>query len=405
MPKKNLTVRGVARLKPGPRIEIWDTREPGLYVRIGARKIVYGVRCNVGAQRIRATIGPTDEWTLDAARTKAREIREAAEGSTNRPVEIHTFEDLAEQYLERHARKLKRTAGEDERMIRVEMIPAFGSKPIERVEKRDVIKVVEGIANRKAPYMSNRVRSVAIGIFNWAETMDLCHSNPCSKLRKFGKEEARLRVLSDAEVRSIWAVVDDHDSPLAAAVKLMLLTGQRRNEVCGMRWAEIDMDAAMWNLPPDRVKNAQAHKVPLAPSVLDLLERIRDRQIEDERQRAKRTRQEPREHVFVFPNSRNWLKPVISIKAIKADIQRDAGITERWTLHDLRRTMATRLADLHTPSQVIGRILNHAPVSVTEKHYIHSEFENEKREALELWARRLNVIVSGLAAVQVEAGS
>ena len=99
------------------------------------------------------------------------------------------------------------------------------------------------------------------------------------------------------------------------------------------------------------------------------------------------------------------MKPVISIKAIKAEIQRDAGITERWTLHDLRRTMATRLADLHTPSQVIGRILNHAPVSVTEKHYIHSEFENEKREALELWARRLNVIVSGLAAVQVEAGS
>ena len=405
MPSENLTVRGVARLKPGARCEIWDKTEPGLFVRVGRKRIVYGVRCNVGGRRIRETLGATKDLTLDEARTKASEIRASSQRSGPRPVEIRTFADLAEQYLERSAKQRKRTAHEDARIIRNELIPAFGFKLIERVEKRDVLLLIESIFMRGAPIMSNRVRSKAYTVFQWGRSMDLCKFNPVDGLRVFGQERRRQRVLADREVRSLWAAVEGHPSPLADAIKLLLLTGQRRNEVCGMRWSEIDLDVAMWTLPPERVKNGNGHHVPLSPAVVDILERIRDRQFDDEQRRARRRRREPCEHEYVFPNRRNPSLPVTDIKSIKADIEKAAGITTRWTLHDLRRTVATRLADIHTPQQVIEKLLNHAPVGVTARHYVHSTFETEKREALELWARRLNVIVSGLAAVQVEAGS
>ena len=247
--------------------------------------------------------------------------------------------------------------------------------------------------------MANRVLACVRKIYNWAITFDLAEASPCDRLPAPAQPKRRDRVLSDSEIVSLWRALTASKSPLIADVyKLRLLTAQRAGEVVGMKWSELDFEARVWTIPAERSKNKMAHRVPLSGPVVGILERRRATGIEIEAKRAKRQGRMVDPVEFVFPGRKRG-RPVAETKRAKWAIAEASGIQEHWTGHDLRRTAATKMAEAGTPRVVIGRVLNHAEPSVTAIYDRHG-YDNEKREALESWARRLMVMVSGLRAVE-----
>ena len=414
MAKATLTARTVAALKPEvkpfettakPR-DVFDAAVPGFYVRVnrGGSKS-FGCMYRVGGRLRRLTIGSAAVWSLADARERAREaIRLGTSGARDLASEkqdareADTFSELAADYIERWAKPRKRSWREDERIIDRYLNPAFGSVKVANVRRADVRRLLELIAG-DAPIMASRVLACARKIYNWAISQDLAETSPCDRVPAPAQAVRRDRVLSDDELRAVWTALDSVNSPVTDVYRLRLLTAQRGGEVEGMTWAEIDLTRAVWTIPADRSKNRMAHRVPLAPAVVSILERRRAELLADENRRAKRQGREVEPPAFVFPGWRNREQPITTTKSTARAIAEAAALDTPWTGHDLRRTAATRMAEAGTGRTVIGRVLNHAEPSVTAIYDRHG-YDNEKREALDKWARTLARIVSGLEAVR-----
>src|SRR5262249_35599778 len=206
---------------------------------------------------------------------------------------------------------------------------------------------------------------------NWALERDIINVAPCAGVKSPSAERPRDRVLTDEELARVWGAADQLGYPFGTLIKLLILTGQRRGEVAGMRWSEIDGD--LWTLPAGRVKNAKAHDVPLSRAALDILVGL-PRIGED------------------FALTTTGAAPVSSYARGKAGL--DALLPADmppWRLHDLRRSVASGLARLGVNLPTIERLLNHVSgsfagiVGVYPKH----DFAQEKREAMEAWGRHV----------------
>jgi integrase len=193
-------------------------------------------------------------------------------------------------------------------------------------------------------------------------------------------EQSRERVLADKELKSIWQAADELGHPYAGIVKLLILTGQRRNEIAGLRWSEIDLDVRSLHLPAQRTKNARAHDVPLSAQALAIvagLPRLVDADL-------------------VFTVKR---KPVTGFSRAKERLNGASGVTD-WTLHDIRRTVASGLQRLGVRLEVTEAVLNHKSgsmagiVGVYQRH----DYASEKRDALQRWADHVDALVSGAKA-------
>ena len=407
MAKTTLTARGVAALKPGAnRLEVFDTKCPGFYVRVspsGAK--TYGVMYRHNGRKRRLTIGSTSTWGLADARQRAREaIRFSGTGERDMATEktdarqADTFAELAAEYLERWAKPRKRSWREDERIVSRYLNPKIGNVKVADVRRADIRRLLDDIAT-DAPIMASRVLACARKIYNWAISQDLIEHNPCDRLPAPAQPVRRDRVLTDDELRAVWAALESTDSPVADVFKLRLLTAQRGGEVAGMRWDELDLPGAVWTIPAERSKNKLTHHVPLAPAVVAILEWRHSELLADEARRAKRHGREINAPTFVFPGRRDRDSHITPTKTTAGSIAETAALDTPWTGHDLRRTAATRMAEAGTPRVVLGRILNHSDRSVTAI-YDRASYSGPAREALEQWARRLAVIVSGLEAVE-----
>lgn len=406
MPTINMTVRAVQAIQPnGRRIEYQDSKLPGFYVRVGTDGgRTFGVRYRFRGRKRRLTIGSADAWTLAEARDRARDaIRLAAKGERDMASEkteareAATFSELAAAYLERWAKPRKRSWREDARIIDRYLNPAFGAVKIQDVRRAEIRRLLDGIATH-APIMANRVLACARKIYNWAISQDLAETSPCDRVPAPTQPRRRDRVLSDDEIRALWAALDSSDSIIADVYKLRLLTAQRGGEVIGMRWDEVDLDSGVWTIPAERSKNKLVHRVPLSDAAIQILQRRKAEGIDTEARRAKRQGRDTDAIEFVFPGRRRG-RPIAETKRAKQAIADAAALDSPWVGHDLRRTAATRMAEAGTPRTVIGRVLNHSEQSVTAI-YDRYGYDREKREALESWARRLAVIVSGLKAVE-----
>jgi integrase len=197
-------------------------------------------------------------------------------------------------------------------------------------------------------------------------------------------ERSRERILTDDEIRRLWKATDVEGWPFGPLVKILLLTGQRLGEVGGMRWDELDLDAKMWTLPGERVKNDNKHEVPLSDIVVEILKA---------QPRIKTTKG------FVFTTTRDAAVSGFSRAKDRLDetMASDGGPIEHWTFHDLRRTLASGMARLGIQLPVIEKILNHTSgtfrgvVGVYQRH----SFADEKRAALQAWASFVQSTVSG----------
>lgn len=388
--RKNLTDRTVRSEKPSDRQrDVWDTTLTGFGLRIspGGKKSFQILYRHNRLQR-RMAIGPYPAMSLAEARKWAKNLlTEVAKGHdpaadrvTNRNAE--TFGELAPDYVKYHSKRKKRSWREDERIINVELLPAWKSRKAKEITRREIRDLVQGIADRGAGVMANRTLSLIRQIFHYGVENDWLELNPCQRIPKPGVERQRDRVLNADEIRDVWAALEEEPCYEAAVLRLQLLTGQRIGEVRQMRIEDLDLDQAWWTIPPEHSKNKRAHRVPLSRSACQLI---------GEYNTASNTR-------WVFPSPTQKGR-ALGYPTIYYAIQRvsDRSDVKNWGSHDLRRTVATLLAEGGVSRLVISKVLNHTERDVTSIYDRHT-YDTEKRQALEQLERRIQGIVDGVEA-------
>ncbi len=268
-----------------------------------------------------------------------------------------------------------KTRQEFARILRVEVVPALGHLEPEEV-KRGEIRALVGRLSDRAPVMANRVFEVTRRLYTWAIGKDLVETSPCVGLSKPSPETQRHRVLTEEEIRAVWAGCDAEPGIIADAFRLMLVTAQRRGEVLSMRWQ--DVDGVWWTIPAELAKNGLAHRVPLSRQALAILERLRKRA----------------SGFWVFP-SPTTDRPIENPQKAAERLRERSKVAD-LRLHDLRRTAASLMTGMGISRLTVKKILNHAERDVTAVYDCHS-YDPEKRSALEAWGRRLEAIVTGTA--------
>ena len=358
--------------------DFWDEIVSGFGVRVSrvGRKTFF-VRYRADGVQRRVRLGLYPRTKLREARDEAREILgivvdgedPQAEGSGD-----FSFRDLAEVYLELHAKRKKKHWREDWRVLERELLPSWGDRPATEIDRTAVHEVLDRIMERGAPTMANRTRALISKIFNFGLERDIVDRNPCHGISRPAPESRRDRFLSEKEMRKLWKFLDADGGIVAASLQLRLLTAQRGVEVNTMRWA--DLDGEWWTIPAGVVKNKQQHSVPLSPQA---------------RQVIKRVRRETGASEWVFESPKKpgapieWVNKIVKVYCGKLGFD--------FVPHDLRRTAATHMARMGVSRLVIGKILNHADTGVTAI-YDRSTYDREKRDALLAWGDRLEAIVN-----------
>jgi integrase len=388
MPQK-LTEAMIANAKPpaAGRLMLWDALLPGFGLRItdkGSKSWVVMYRLGGReAARERLTLGKYPALSLAKARDQARSaLGDAAKGTVpalarKKQKPLETFAAVAHEFVERHAKQRNRSWPETERILLRYVIPEWGSRAADDITRQDVIKLLDGLVDRGAPVMAKQTHSTIRKLFNWAVDRGVISASPCLRLPAPAKAKDRDRVLSDEELADVWRGSDQLGWPFGPVIKLLILTGQRRQEVASMRWPDVSVERALWTLPREMTKTDRAHEVPLSRAALDVLAAV------------------PKVHnEFVFTTNGRGPVANFSVAKLRLDnaitigrAHRGAPPIPEYHLHDLRRTLASGMARLGIAPHVIEKILNHQSgvISGVAAVYNRHAYSDEKRQALEMW--------------------
>lgn len=389
MTRHRFTTRFIDSLKPPQtgRVEYWDKGTPGFGLRISesGRKtwvLMYRPRGSKVVRRL--TIGTIDggmklgkarDEAKDALRAAAKGLDPAATKKAERRAE--TFREVAGEFIERYAKREKRSWRKDQVRLDRDILPAIGNRKAKDVQRRDVIKLLDGIVARGAPVEANRVHSLVRRIFNWAISRDLVAVNPAAGIERPGGEEAgRDRVLTDDEIKAVWAALEDDPKRVRCAFRLLLATAQRPGEVSKMRPKDIEGD--WWTIPAEFSKNGKPHRVYLSKQARTILE---DCDLKGD---------------WVFPSDRTDSARTDIWKAIDG-IRERSGVDFRS--HDLRRTAGTNMTrELGITRSLLGKVLNHTGrergEAAATRVYDRYEYDREKQEALTAWGSLLDEILA-----------
>lgn len=352
------------------------------------------------------SLGLADATTraLDLA-TEVRRGRDPLATTTDGAVS-ETFEDLAKRYINEHAKRnargdrLSRSTIEASRQLRADIIPAIGQFRPERVARDHIRTIVEKIADRGSFVSADRALGLVRAIYNWAGGRGLLDGNPTLGLQKRGSSRPRTRVLDSRELRTFWEVLDRDrlvSVPLRDCYRLQLLTAARAGEVLGATECELDFDRCTWTIPAHRTKSGREHVLPLSPLAASIFKTAVARANLPNANRISHRRTAEVNWVFPSPLKADAaIDPhaaTTGLLRLRRDMA-DAGIQRRFNTHDLRRTVATQLGELGVEDHIIERVLNHAPRTVTAKHYNHARHYDGMRRALEAWARHVELILS-----------
>lgn len=388
MPTIAITKRSVdaAEAKDGRRTIYFDRALPGfglLVTPAGAKSFVAQYRAGRGrgTPTRRVTIGAYGAWTPEEARAEAKRILGSAAHGADPAAERTekrrrgnadgALASVVGEWLKRDQAG-NRSRAEVERVMRRELISVLGKRPIAEIRKRDLLRLIEAIADRGTPIMANRVLAHTKRLFRWAAGRDLIETDPAAHIEKPGPEIKRDRVLSDEELALVWLAAEALAGPFGAGVQLLIATGARREEIFAARWEEVDRAHACIRLPEARNKVKEPRIIPLSPLAMSVLARVVE--------------------AGPFMLSSRGDKPFTNIGHAKAAL--DAAITKAsgeplwpWRLHDLRRTVATGLQRLGVRLEVIEAVLGHVSgsragiIGIYQRH----RFEAEAREALAAW--------------------
>jgi integrase len=352
---------------------LWDTHVTGFGARRQTNGVFYYVRYRHAGQQTVRSIGRHGPWTPDTARAKALQLLgEVAGGSDPFAQELagEGFAAALDRYLARKQGSLKLASfTETERYLRLRCTPLHSLR-LDQIDRRKIAALLGEVETAYGPASRNRARSALSAFYTWAIQEGLVDVSPVAGTGKANEGGSRERVLSPEEIKALWrALGDDRFSDI---VRLLLLTGQRRNEISKLRWSEVDLTRRVIVLAPERTKNSRQHELPLSSQALAIIER--------------QPRRNSSYFLFAERGFANWDRG-------KAKLDQRAGIAP-WRLHDLRRTCATQLGELGVQPHHIEAILNHysghrAGVAGV---YQRARYEPEIRAALQRWADHIDQI-------------
>lgn len=384
-----LTIRKLSP-KGKERVEVWDDKLPGFGVRVSASGTKsFVLMYYTAGKKKRLTLGRFPMMTLAEARRRAHEaLATVAEGGEPeaKPAVADvgvSFSSAVEMFVAQHCRRHNRAshAQETERVLRTKFVTSWGERPIRSISRADVLRVLDDAVDAGHPSAANHALAAVRKLFSWAVERSLVETSPCTGVSRPAPVMHRDRVLSDDELASVWHGALALAAPFSHIVRLLILTGQRRGEVAGLRWSEVDWLNAVWNIPPARTKNGRQHALPLTPLAIEVLKTVPS--VHDE---------------LAFPARGNDDATPSGFSKIKRRLDELSGVSD-WTLHDLRRTLATQLAGMGVAPHVVERILNHASGTFGGVAGIYNRFQYlpEMRAALGMWADHVGKLASNKA--------
>jgi len=374
--RKTLTDKRVAALKSrASRYAFPDPELRGLYVRVqpsGAKSFVTVARDLYGKQ-VWTTIGAADVLGVDEARDLAREaikrVRQGLPAIEPPPARPDSFKAVAENWLKRHvAAKRFRSEYEIRRVLERYVYPHWGNRDFISIKRSDISTLLDHVEDNHGAQQADKVLSVARGIANWFAGRDDDYVSPFVRgMRRHSG--ARTRVLEDDELPVIWKTAEGNGQ-FGAIVRLLLLTGQRREKVNSMKWA--DLADGVWTIATVEREKNNAGSLALPAQALAIIQA------------------QPRvgENPYVFAGRGNG---AYDISQSKAPFDRKLPKMPHWTLHDLRRTSRSLMSRAGVRPDIAERVMGHAIAGIEGVYDRHS-YREEKADAL----RRLAMLVDGI---------
>jgi len=351
---------------------LWDTHVTGFGARRQTNGTFYYVRYRHDGQQTVRSIGRHGPWTPDTARARAKQLLGTVAGGIDpfaQALSGEGFPAAVDRYLERK-RSLK-SRRETERYLRNHSAPLHKLR-LDQIDRRKIAVLLGDVETSCGPVSRNRLRSNLSAFFAWCLTEGLLDSNPVAGTAKADEGGSRERVLTPDELRKLCSALGNDE--FSNVVRLLLLTGQRRNEIGKLAWSEVDLARKMIVLSPARTKNSRQHELPLSAQALAIIEGLPRRNSSD--------------FLFAKRGFTNW-------DGAKQEVDGRAGIAP-WRLHDLHRTMATGLGELGILPHVIEPALNHvsgAKAGVAGV-YNRSKLIDSVRDALQRWADHIERLTS-----------
>jgi len=376
MPRRALTDRFCASAKAAEgevQTDYYDEGSPGLALRVSGRSKTWSYLFPWSGKRARMTLGTYPATSLARAHTLADEARaelEAGRDPRSALAKPETLRAVCEEWAAREAGRLR--TGKDRHAILERLVyPALGDRPLTDIRRSDLVRLLDRIEDERGPAAADRTLNIVRSVFNWHASRSDDFRSPIVRgmARIKTHERARTRILTDDELRTVWRTAEGQGA-FGRFIRFLLLTGARRSEAAGMRWAELD--GADWTLPAARNKTKLDLLRPLPPQALAMLGE--------------------RDGEFAFTN--NGDGPIRGFDRLKVRFDRATGPMERWILHDLRRTARSLMSRAGVQSDHAERVLGHVIGGVRGVYDRHS-FYDEKADALAKLARLIDRIISG----------
>jgi integrase len=367
----------------------WDPDMPGFGVRLRGKSKAWTVQYRIGKQQRRESLGDVRKVTLEDARKIARQrfakvelgVDPGAERDARARAQL-TLGKVVARYLDAKEGMLRANTFKAAQVyFSVKWKPLLG-QPIDSIKRADVAARLQEIIKAHGRVSAARARAYLSALFSWAMREGLCETNPVIATNDPAEGiEPRERVLDDAEIKAIWRGCFDDD--FGRIVRLLLLTGCRREEIGALKWNEINFEAGTITVAGERTKNHRTLTLPVPPMVLDILRAV--------------PRRDDREYVFGGQKGGEmgfaaWSWCTLALHARIATAQ--GKMLNRWTLHDLRRTMRTGLGKLGVAPHIAELAINHVKGGV-QAIYDKYTYQPQIKAALALWAQHVIAIVEG----------
>jgi len=381
LPQRLLTDRFCAGAKPRDgevQTDYFDTQVSGLALRVSESRKSWTLHCTLGGKRRRLTFGNYPALSLVGARTRADEAKAAvAAGHSPSVSATETLQDICELYMAREGAKLRTTKWRKGVLDR-HVYPTLGARPIAEIRRNEIVRLLDRVEESSGSTMATQTLAIIRKIMNWHATRSDDFLSPIVRgmARTQRSEQARERILTDDELRRIWAA---NYGVFGSFVRFLLLTAARRNEVAGMTWAEID--GSDWTLPARRNKTGVDLVRPLSRAAQAILAAL------------------PKAGEFVW-STNGGAAPIGGFSQFKRRFDAASG-TDGWALHDLRRTARSLMSRAGVPADHAERCLGHV-IGGVRGVYDRHEYHAEKRQAFEALAALIERIVSGSQAGVVQ---
>jgi integrase len=365
----------------------WDDDLPGFGVRLRGDHKAYLIQFRVGSRRLqrRLSLGDTRKIKLEDARKAARKrFAEAQLGNdpaaerererAKRAAKRHTLGAVAERYLDVKRDRLRPSSYRASQLYLITHWAPLHGHTLDTIRRADVAAVLQEIVKERGPVTAGRARANLAACFGWAIREGLVDSNPVVGTNDPADGvRHRERVLSEAELATIWRACQE--DAFGRIVRLLMLTGTRRAEIGDLKWSEIDLDHGIVTIPGERTKNHRPLILTLPPLALDILRSV--------------PRRDGSDHVF-GNGFTAW-------SASTAALKKRVGKLPPWTLHDIRRSVATHMAEIGIQPHIIEAILNH--ISGHKRGvagiYNLASYRGEVAAALLRWSEHLTATIAG----------